>query len=205
MTGFIDTANAGTPSIDRAPDLSRSNTSASFGSVGTSIFTVTRTARPPPRHAGHTVNPVYPHAPHPSPSSLHRVHEHAVRPVPSHLGHSSRSASSPPPFIVIAPYAAKITPHVAACSTHHDVSNACGNAARSTRRAVDPPLARAFPRPRIRRPPSSSSLARVTARATPVLTQRVDRPSRVAPRVARARAVVAVAVVTVDMTPTVVE
>tara|TARA_B100000683_G_scaffold5219_3_gene5675 strand:- start:171 stop:662 length:492 start_codon:yes stop_codon:yes gene_type:complete len=129
------------------------------------------------------------------------VHEHAVRPVPSHLGHSSSaSPSSPPRVVAIAPYAAKITPHVAACSTHHDVSNACGNAARSTRRAVDPPLARAFPRPRIRRPPSSSSLARVTARATPVLTARPHRASRVVPRVARARAVVAFAVVTVDMT-----
>jgi hypothetical protein len=130
------------------------------------------------------------------------VHEHAVRPVPSHLGHcSSVSPSSPPRFGVIAPYAAKITPHVAACSSHHDVSNACGSAAASTRRRrVDAPLARVIARPRIPRPPSSS-LARVPARATPGLAAHVRRASRVVERAPRAVAVAVavVAVVVVDM------
>ena len=203
-TGFIDDVKAGASSIHRAPDLSRSNASASSVSAGTSIFTVTRTARPPPRHAGHTVNPVYPHAPHPSPSSLHRVHEHAVRPVPSHLGHSSSaSPSSPPPSP--SPRTPPRSPRTSPLAPPTTTSQTRAATPRARRRAVDPPLARAFPRPRIRRPPSSSSLARVPARATPVLTARPHRASRVVPRVARARAVVAVAVVTVDMTPTVVE
>jgi hypothetical protein len=121
---------------------------------------VTRTALPPPRHAGQLRMPVYPQLLQPSSSSLQRLHAHSVRPVPAHMGHTSLGSSSPSRSDLssllgpstefgdsrsIAPVAMKppmMTPAATPCCTNHSASPTCADVttpARERRPQQGPP------------------------------------------------------------------